>query len=66
MNEQTIDKFMRALRAFYTTEQYDRAMQEWRFARLYDEEFQHGTDGHNRLMLLSNIMRVLEEGTWNT
>jgi hypothetical protein len=43
-------------------EQYldDRQLKELRFARLYAAEFAHGTDGHNRLMLIDLLATLLD------
>ena len=43
-------------------EQYldERQLKELRFARLYAKEFAHGTDGHNRLMLINLLANLLD------
>lgn len=33
----------------------ERQRKEIRFARLYAEQFGHGTDGHNRLLLIARL-----------
>ncbi len=43
------------------TELTDRETEEVRFATLYAEEFNHGTDGHNRLNLIAKLTRLLDE-----
>lgn len=41
----------------------DREIQECMFACLYADTFQHGTDGHNRLVLIAKLVRaLLDEG----
>ena len=50
----------------------DRERKELEFAELYDKEFSHGTDGHNRLLLISKIASRLDHeeeksnNFWNT
>jgi hypothetical protein len=38
-----------------------RQRDEIMFARLYTENFHHGTDGHNRLMLIAKMADMLDE-----
>ena len=39
----------------------DRALQELDFARMYDQHFHHGTDGHSRLVLIAKLAELLDE-----
>jgi hypothetical protein len=39
----------------------EREHNELRFARLYAEQFAHGTDGHNRLLLIAKLADMLDE-----
>lgn len=42
----------------------DRQRAELWFAVTYDQDFGHGTDGHNRLLLLAHLARLLvNQGT---
>jgi hypothetical protein len=38
----------------------ERELKELHFARLYAAEFHHGTDGHNRLLLLDKLAKLLD------
>jgi hypothetical protein len=38
-----------------------RALQELDFARLYDQHFSHGTDGHSRLVLIAMLATLLDQ-----
>ena len=49
------------LAALYPTEKDGRrALQELDFARLYDQSFFHGTDGHSRLVLIARLADLLD------
>lgn len=37
----------------------DRQQKECLLAITYEKEFQHGTDGHNRLLLIARLVRLL-------
>lgn len=37
----------------------ERQQKELEFAELYAKEFHHGTDGHNRLLLLAKLSELL-------
>jgi len=37
----------------------DRQLKEVKFAQIYASEFHHGTDGHNRLMLIDFLVDAL-------
>ena len=39
----------------------ERQKQEVAFARLYALEFKHGTDGHNRLLLIAKLADMLDK-----
>lgn len=39
----------------------DRAILELDFARLYAANFNHGTDGHSRLILIAKLAELLDE-----
>lgn len=41
----------------------ERDVKEIGFARLYVRDFAHGTDGHNRLLIISRLADVLENRT---
>lgn len=38
----------------------DRDRKEIDFARLYEADFGHGTDGHNRLLIIAKMARLLD------
>jgi len=38
----------------------DQQRKEIEFADLYNDDFQHGTDGHNRLLLISMLASMLD------
>jgi hypothetical protein len=38
----------------------DRQRKEIEFADVYNDDFQHGTDGHNRLLLISKLASMLD------
>ena len=38
----------------------DRDCKEIAFARLYASDFRHGTDGHNRLLIIAKLAELLE------
>lgn len=38
----------------------ERQLMELHFARLYVAEFHHGTDGHNRLLLIDLLAKILD------
>lgn len=38
----------------------ERQLKEIHFARLYAAEFHHGTDGHNRLLLIDLLAKILD------
>jgi hypothetical protein len=40
----------------------DRQRKEVEFARLYAGQFGHGTDGHNRLLLIAKLATLLDDG----
>lgn len=44
--------------ALYFTE---REMNEIEFAKVYEASFNHGTDGHNRLLLIAKLFEMLLE-----
>lgn len=49
------------LAALYPDEkQGKRALQELDFARLYEQSFCHGTDGHSRLVLIAMLADLLD------
>lgn len=39
----------------------DRQQKEIEFAELYTTEFHHGTDGHNRLMLIAKLCAAIDK-----
>jgi hypothetical protein len=39
----------------------ERQQHEVRFAQLYADTFSHGTDGHNRLLLIAKMADMLDE-----
>lgn len=39
----------------------ERELKEIEFARVYASKFGHGTDGHNRLILLAKLADLLDE-----
>lgn len=39
----------------------ERDLKEIAFARLYAQDFQHGTDGHNRLLIIARLTNILED-----
>lgn len=39
----------------------EREIREVEFARLYAKEFNHGTDGHNRLVLITKLVDILNQ-----
>jgi hypothetical protein len=39
----------------------ERQRHEVRFAQLYADTFSHGTDGHNRLLLIAKMADMLDE-----
>lgn len=39
----------------------DRQRKEIEFALIYTDGFAHGTDGHNRLLLIAKLARMLDE-----
>lgn len=39
----------------------EREIREIEFARLYATEFGHGTDGHNRLVLINKLVDILNQ-----
>lgn len=38
----------------------ERQNKEMEFANIYAADFHHGTDGHNRLMLINLLMNILQ------
>ncbi len=38
----------------------ERQQKELLFARLYQKEFAHGTDGHHRLLLIAKLAEMLD------
>lgn len=43
----------------------DRQKKEMKFARDYALFYQHGTDGHNRLMLMARLAEILDGSSQN-
>lgn len=41
----------------------DRQRSELMFALMYEADFKHGTDGHNRLLLIAKLAHLLDELT---
>lgn len=39
----------------------DRQRKEVEFALIYEDGFKHGTDGHNRLLLIAKLAHMLNE-----
>lgn len=39
----------------------ERQQKELKFARLYQKDFGHGTDGHHRLLLIARLADMLDE-----
>jgi hypothetical protein len=39
----------------------ERQQKEVNFARVYAADFKHGTDGHNRLLLIDKMAAMLDE-----
>lgn len=39
----------------------ERQRKELGFAQFYADEYAHGTDGHNRLLLLSKLANILDD-----
>ena len=39
----------------------DRQRKEVEFALIYEDGFKHGTDGHNRLLLIAKLAHMLDE-----
>lgn len=39
----------------------ERDLKEIAFARLYTQDFSHGTDGHNRLLIVARLANILED-----
>jgi hypothetical protein len=39
----------------------ERELKEVELALLYAKEFHHGTNGHNRLMLIAKLAKMLDE-----
>ncbi len=61
MTDTRIDEEFLALRrlpVFYEFD--DRQLKEIILARHYADSFAHGTDGHNRLLLIAQMSRSLE------
>ena len=38
----------------------ERDLKEIAFARLYNEDFKHGTDGHNRLIIIARLASMVD------
>lgn len=38
----------------------ERELSEIKWCQLYDEQFKHGADGHNRMVIVSKLCRLLE------
>lgn len=52
----------KAFDALMTTENFtEREMSEIELARIYAASFNHGTDGHNRLLLINKLFEMLIE-----
>ncbi|MGB1286095.1 MAG: hypothetical protein ACPG7F_06145 [Aggregatilineales bacterium] len=47
----------------WTDELTEREQKEVEFALLYAANFQHGTAGHNRLMLIAKLANLLNQQT---
>jgi len=55
-------KWYAELAAIYPDEKAGRrALQELDFARLYEQHFSHGTDGHSRLVLIAKLADLLDD-----
>lgn len=39
----------------------ERQLAEVEFAKLYASQFEHGTDGHNRLLLIAKMAELLDQ-----
>ncbi len=46
----------------WSKELTEREMKEIAFAQIYHNQFDHGTDGHNRLILISKLVALLDKG----
>lgn len=46
----------------WTNELDERQCKEIAFARAYATSFSHGTDGHNRLLLIAKMAELLDAG----
>jgi hypothetical protein len=44
----------------WTTEFAGRELEEIKFARMYHQEFNHGTPGHLHLLLISQLSRLVD------
>ena len=38
----------------------ERERNEIQFARIYSEDFRHGTDGHTRILLVAKLANIIE------
>ncbi len=49
------------MKSEWMSELDERQQKEVLFARVYAEDFSHGTDGHNRLLLVNKLAQLLDE-----
>lgn len=56
-----LKKELTGMRNAWTAQLDERQQKELKFARLYQKDFGHGTDGHHRLLLIARLADMLDD-----